>query len=136
MALAVRVAGRRYLSADRVDVTVLATPAAGAASPKPAPTKENIRKAFTRLADLAQQGKVGGDDVLVVYLAGHGTGVKVNNFDTYCFLTADARSLNLVDPALRNQGAITHDELHAWMQGIPCRRKIVILDTAPRARRN
>ena len=88
------------------------------------PTKANIERAF------AAAGKARPQDVLVVYLSGHGVAFG----DTYAYPTADA---NTIDPndfsrdsQLLSQTAISSDELANWVnKGIPATHEVMILDT-------
>lgn len=89
------------------------------------PTKDNFQKVF---ADL-RQAEPG--DVLVVYLAGHGVALQQGN-DLYCYLTADARSLDpqtLNDPAVREATTVSSEELAEWIKKIPALKQVMILDT-------
>jgi hypothetical protein len=89
-----------------------------------APTKTNLQRAF------AAAGKARPQDVLVVYLSGHGVAFG----DKYVYPTADA---NTIDPdvlsrdsELLSQTAITSDELADWVnKGIPATHEVMILDT-------
>lgn len=84
-----------------------------------APTRENLREAFAA----AQASKPG--DVFVIYLAGHGVAIN----DLYAYPTSEARTLDLSDPAIRAQTAITSDELVDWIKKIPATHQVMILDT-------
>ena len=83
------------------------------------PTKENLRNAFVA----AQKAKPA--DVFVVYFAGHGVALS----DLYAYPTANARTLDLSDPAVRSQAAVTSDELVDWIKKIPALHQVMILDT-------
>jgi hypothetical protein len=113
---ALELGGDRLFGAEHVHVTVLSS------SGKPgelAPTKENLRNAFVA----AQKAKPA--DVFVVYFAGHGVALS----DLYAYPTANARTLDLSDPAVRSQAAVTSDELVDWIKKIPARHQVMILDT-------
>lgn len=116
MAGAIELGARRLLGADRVHVTLLTSPADHVAV---LASKENIRKAF----EAARSAKPG--DILVVYLAGHGVAIQ----DTYAYPAQDARTLNLSDPAVREQTAITSEELVAWINQVPALHDVTIIDT-------
>jgi WD40 repeat protein len=83
------------------------------------PTKENLQQAFAA----AQKATPG--DVFVVYFAGHGVALS----DLYAYPTAEARTLDLSDPAVRSQTAVTSDELVDWIKKIPATHQVMILDT-------
>jgi len=111
-----RDAGR---SVDHVDIATFAT---GTAQE---PTKENLRKAFETIP-----AKAGPNDVVVVYLAGHGVAGKAGS-DLYYYLTRDARTLKPEDDAkLWAQTTISSAELREWLsrKGMPL-RQVVVLDT-------
>ena len=84
-----------------------------------APTKENLHQAFVA----AQKARPG--DVFVIYLAGHGVALS----HLYAYPTSDARTLDLSDPAIRAQTAVTSDELVDWIKKIPATHQVMILDT-------
>ena len=121
-ATALQLGGKRLFGADKVHLTLLTT------SDHPRaikPTKANLAKAF---ADLK---KVKPGDVLVIYLAGHGVALQQGN-DLYCYLTADARSLDLAalaDPAVRAATTVSSEELTQWIKAIPALKQVMVLDT-------
>lgn len=118
---------------DKVKLTVLTT---SQKDEKLLPTKKNIRAAFAEVAREA-----GPDDVLVVYLAGHGTSLHMDDADSYLFLTqvADSASRELLQVReYREAAAISSGELVNWMtqekwigeqKGIRARNQVMILDT-------
>ncbi len=90
------------------------------------PTRQNIQKTFD---NAAQQSLP--DDVLLVYLAGHGT---MQGNDLYCYLTSDARSIDdLADPGLRQAISVTNEDLKRWLTKIKARKQVLILDTCAAA---
>jgi hypothetical protein len=115
---------------DKVQVTTLSTSRNAGTI---APTKENFRKAFTDIARLATP-----DDILVLYLAGHGVSFGQGT-DTYFFLTQDANSASPEDLTKTNQTvAISSEELSNWLtleewkpgqKGIRALKQVLILDT-------
>lgn len=121
------------LQCNKVKITVLST------SGKPGtilPTKENYQKA---VADVARAAKP--EDVFVVYLAGHGTSLRLNGKDTYLYLTQEAESASkdaLEKPEVRAATAITSEELLDWLtqtewvagqKGVQSLKQVMILDT-------
>jgi WD40 repeat protein len=132
MAHALRLAGQKLFGVDKVHLMLLTTENSPGALP---PVKENFEKAFEEARHAKPQ------DVLLVYLAGHGValnspalpGASLSGAtDLYAYLTADARSANLSDlsdPALRAQWTITSDELTDWIKQIPALKQVMILDT-------
>jgi hypothetical protein len=98
------------LGRERVHVTLLTSGGAER------PDKARIRAAF----DAAARARP--DDVLVVYLAGHGI---VSGADTYAYLTADARSLLAADA----DASITSVELVDWIKRSKALKQVMVLDT-------
>jgi len=123
MAHALQLAAQKLFGVDKVHLTLLTTEQSPGALP---PTKENFQKAFAQARNARTQ------DVLVVFLAGHGLALPGGATDLYAYLTADARSVNLSDfsdPTLRAQWSITSDELTDWTRKIPALKQVMILDT-------
>jgi hypothetical protein len=109
----------------KVDIKVPATSLSGADQK---PTKENIAAALTDVA-----GKAQATDVFVLYLAGHGVSYGGENGDYY-FLTSDASTGDLKDPAIRESTAISSEELAKMVIDIPAKKQVVILDTCASGR--
>ncbi|MFZ0038799.1 MAG: caspase family protein [Candidatus Acidiferrales bacterium] len=122
MARALQLSAQKLFGADKVHLTLLTTEE----SPNGiAPTRGNFEKAFQ------QARKAKPQDILLVYLAGHGVALH-GDTDLYAYLTADARSASmsdLSDPALRAQWTITSDTLTDWIKQIPALKQVMILDT-------
>jgi Caspase domain len=69
----------------------------------------------------------------VVYFSGHG--VAPQGSDEYYYLTADARSLELDDPAVRKRDALSGAELADLIRNVPATRKqVLVLDTCAAGR--
>src|SRR5262249_20288263 len=121
MAKTLQLGAKRLFGVERVHITILST--SGNAGTIP-PTKENFSKAF----EVARRAKP--DDILVVYLAGHGVAVKLSGeTDTYCYLTQEARSTDLTDPAVRETNSISSEEMVEWIKRIPALKQVMVLDT-------
>lgn len=116
MAAAIQLAAKRLFGAGHVHITLLTSPNDSGAQ---LATKANIRKAFQD----ARTAKP--NDIFLVYLAGHGVALQ----DTYAYPAADARTLNLSDPQIREQTAITSEELAEWMNKVPALHDVTIIDT-------
>lgn len=112
---------RNFFGAELTEVTTL-TSNGGAPV-----TKDRIHAAFER----AKASRP--EDVLVVFLAGHGVAERsqVGNDDEFYFLGAETRDAraDLADPTLRAAHAISGAELQDWLVAIPARRRVLILDT-------
>jgi WD40 repeat protein len=114
MATALKLGGSRLFGADKVKLQTLTT-----LSPDTLPTKDNLREAF-------KEFKVAKPwDILVVYLAGHG----VAQGDEYYYLTQEARSTDLTDPAVRKRDAISSEELVEWIKKSSSNLQVMVLDT-------
>ena len=98
------------------------------------PIKPNFKAAFKEIAENAK-----AEDVLVVYLAGHGTSLTVGDAETYFYLTQE--SDNGSKEALAkyfSERAISNTEILNWLtqeqwrtekKGIDALNKVLILDT-------
>ncbi len=116
----------RGTSPSRVHISLLRT----STDPQSlAPTKANIKAAFEAVKPARPQ------DVLVVYLSGHGlsiSGDASQRNNLYLFLTKEARSKSpqdYIDPAVVEQRTITSRELAAWIRPIRALHRVMILDT-------
>ncbi len=116
-AQAVRLGAERLFGTADTHVTLLSTGGER-------PTKAAIKAAFMQIARQAKP-----EDVLLVYLAGHGASLGRGQ-DTYCYLTCEARSvLDLTDTVRLGLVAITSAELQQWCTRIPALKQVMILDT-------
>ena len=116
MAHAIEVAGKRLFGSEHVHVVLLASPAEPGSL---LPTKDNIRRSFEESRQTRPK------DLLIVYLAGHGVTVR----GMYGYPTQEATSLDLSDDVRRAKEAITNEELADWIEKIPARHQVLILDT-------
>ena len=89
-------------------------------------TRSNLIQTFERVAQSAKS-----TDILLVYLAGHGLS---GPNDDYYYLTADAYTDDLADPAVRAQTAISGEELTELIRQIPALKQALILDTCASGR--
>lgn len=104
---------------DKVHITLLATDTDSASD---TPTKSHIEAAF----QAARKSRP--EDVLVVYMAGHGVTVK-EPADTYYYLLADADSPDLSNKQVRDKTTISSEELANWITTIPAKHQVMIFDT-------
>lgn len=118
-ATALNLGAKKLFGVDKVHIRLLN--ATDLASPD-APTKENFRKAFELLV------KSKPEDIVVVYLAGHGTTLG-NSESKYFYLTADSRSADIGDSALLEQTALSSGQLAEWVKNVPALKQVLILDT-------
>ena len=116
-AAAVRVAGDRLFGKDHVHLTALSS-----TRPANLPNRANLTAALAA----AQKAKPG--DVLVVYLAGHGVNHGGQDGDFH-YLTADAASANLSDPAVRDSTSLSSRDLTELLKRVPAQKQVLVLDT-------
>jgi len=110
-------AGKKLFGVNSVNIQLLTT------NKKDSwPTKENIQQAFKTISTTASP-----NDLLVVYLAGHGTNFGGAEGDFY-YLTASAKNGNLSDPGIRQQVAISSSEFTEYIKWVPSLKQIMILD--------
>ena len=123
-AKALALAGER-LFPKKVHILLLST---GSNRPDQQPTKQNIVNAFRELQDESKS-----KDIFILYLAGHGVTSGGQDGDFY-FLTSEALTGELTDPAIRERTAVSGDELTQLLIGIPERKQVMILDTCASGR--
>ncbi|RPJ06298.1 MAG: hypothetical protein EHM37_20125, partial [Deltaproteobacteria bacterium] len=114
IATALKLGGSRLFGSDKVKLLTLTT-----LPPDKLPTKDNLRQAFKELHAARPW------DIMVVYLAGHG----VAQGDEYYYLTQEARSADLTDPAVRERVAISSGEMVEWIKQSPSTLQVMLLDT-------
>jgi WD40 repeat protein len=119
MAVALEVGAKRLFGAEKVHLTLLAASSDPRAIP---PSRTNFVRAFEKARSARPR------DILVVYLAGHGVALS-GDADVYAYLTQEALSIELADPAVRKAAAITSEELTDWIKRIPALKQVMILDT-------
>jgi WD40 repeat protein len=117
MAKAIEIAGQRFFGAERVHIQLFTSPVSEDSTQ--VPTKDNIRRAFENLR------KMNSKDLLLIYFAGHGVTVR----EMYAYPTEEATSLNFLDEQHRTKEAITDGELADWIEKVPARHQVLILDT-------
>lgn len=85
--------------------------------------KENIQNIFD---DIATKAKA--QDILMVYFSGHGVNYGNAENTQFYYLTKDVSSENLSDPAVRQNFAISSEELTTWINKIPALKQVMIFD--------
>jgi hypothetical protein len=118
MATAIRVSAKRLFGAQKVHLTLL-TDYPGVQDAQP-PTRANLEKAFAAARGAKQE------DVLVVYLAGHGTTAPDGE---YWYLTREARTTDLGDPEVRKMSGVSSKDLTDWIKAVPVTKQVMVLDT-------
>ena len=87
-------------------------------------TKENIAAALKEIA-----GKAFSTDIILVYFSGHGVAYSPPGEESlFYYLTSAIGSVDLSDPAIRKEGAISTAELTEWIKDIPALKQILIFD--------
>lgn len=125
-AKAVEIGAKRLFGPDRVHLALLS---GSPADPRHRPTRANLLAAFQAIRD----GNAKSSDVLVVYLAGHGVNYGGQDGDFY-FLTCDAQSADLSDPAVRQSVALSGKEIAEQINSVPALKQVLLLDTCASGR--
>ncbi len=86
------------------------------------PSKETIKNYFTSLSSKAKP-----QDILMIYLAGHGLNYGGEEGDFY-FLTAEASSADIKDPAIRKSVSISSQELTEFIKMVPSLKQVMVID--------
>jgi len=120
MASAIRQAGGQLFGADSVVVRLLTTDTTNVGLH---PTKANIKAVFEDF-----KAKAKAEDVLLVYLSGHGVTYGDAERAQFYYLTQDISSEDLSDEAVRSTRAISSGELTKWINDIPAQKQVMILD--------
>lgn len=113
---ALTIGAEKLFGKDRVNVKLLTTSDTTDAL---RPNKKTFIQAFEQLKDAKPW------DVLVIYLAGHGLSIK----DEYYYLTAEAGTIDLVDPEIVQHLMISGSELTQWLKRTPIQKQVMLLDT-------
>ncbi|MCA9123201.1 MAG: caspase family protein [Planctomycetaceae bacterium] len=92
-------------------------------SPERSATRRNVIAGLEKLAERCKP-----QDILVLYLAGHGLSYGSEAGDFY-FLVQDAHTADLADPEVRQQASISSEELTAIIRKSPALKQVMILDT-------
>ena len=85
--------------------------------------KQTIRQAFLEAAKRAK-----AQDVLVLYLSGHGVNYGTADRSQFYYLTKDIANENLEDEAIRTNHAISSSELTEWIKAVPALKQVMIVD--------
>ena len=118
MATAVSSSGKQLFN-DQVYTHLLVTGAAAEQSP----SKIHIEQTFRDIAAKAQP-----QDIVLVFLSGHGVTYGEAEKANFYYLTKDIASEDLSDPEIRNNFAISDDELTKWMNEIRALKQVMIVD--------
>jgi hypothetical protein len=124
-ARSLRVAGSRLFGDGNTHVSMLST---ATTDPADWPTRANLKAAIERVAQRAS-----ANDVVVLYLAGHGVTYGGQDGDFY-FLTSDAHTGDLTDPGLRSTTALSSNELTELVNRVPALKQVMVFDTCAAGR--
>lgn len=86
-------------------------------------TKENIKTVFYEIATRAK-----AEDVLVVYLSGHGVTYGRAEHTQFHYLTRGIASEDLSDRAIREAFTISSEELTHWIKSVPALKQVLMVD--------
>ena len=120
MANALDIGASNLFGKDSVHLYVLTSPGATTT------TKENIRKSFEVVSKRAKP-----EDIVLVYLSGHGIAVGGQGKGDFYYLTKDAKSKLAEDyknAKERELVSISTEELTQWMNAIPAQKNIMVID--------
>ncbi|MDH5598675.1 MAG: caspase family protein, partial [Cyclobacteriaceae bacterium] len=116
--VALKLASEKYLGYRNTFIHTLIT---SDTSKRTHPSKENIKKAFS---DVARQARP--NDVVVIYMAGHGLNSDIDN--DFHFLTDDAEHPYISSAEELAKITISTTELSRILQSIPAYQQLLILD--------
>jgi WD40 repeat protein len=119
IAKAVTIGANNLFGKDSTHVYLLSSPG------KTPTTKQNIKQAFDNI-----KAKAKAEDIVMVYLSGHGISYGGDNGDFY-YLTTEASGISaesFADPALRQSQSINTAEFTQWLNASPARKQVMIID--------
>lgn len=86
-------------------------------------SKQNIRET---ILEIGKQAKA--EDILVLYFSGHGTTYGAGEENAFYYLTKDVATMDLADPGMRNNYAISTDTLTEWLKAVKALKQAIIFD--------
>jgi hypothetical protein len=120
IANAMEIGASNLFTKDSVHLYVLTSPG------KTLTTKQNIRNTFEEVSKKAKP-----EDIVMVYLSGHGIAVGSDGKGDFYYLTNEAKSKFAEDyknAKAREPVTISTEELTQWMNAIPAQKNIMIID--------
>jgi WD40 repeat protein len=121
MAAAFEQAGKSLFGADSVFIQLLTTDTTDS---KMHPSKANIKAAF----DNIMKKPAKAEDILMVYLSGHGITYGEADKSLFYYLTKDCINDNLSAPDVRANSTISSEELTKWINTTPPQKQVLVLD--------
>lgn len=85
--------------------------------------KKNIEATFKSIKEKAK-----AEDVIVVYMSGHGVTYGSAEQAQFYYLTQGIASEDLSDPSIRDAYTISSEELTQWINDIPALKQVLIID--------
>jgi WD40 repeat protein len=132
-AKALELGGTRLFGPKKVRLSVFTTlPPTAADRPAPATAGRPTKAGLVKALETTQAARP--EDILVVYLSGHGVSRREGDSEEYYFLTADAISANLNDTAVRDRDALSGAALRGLLASCPARHQVLVLDTCAAGR--
>ena len=119
MAQAIQQAGGQLFE-DRVHVRLFTTDTAEVSMH---PTRSNIKAAFE-----AFKGQAVAEDILLVYLSGHGITYGDAERAQFYYLTQEIGSIDLSDEGIRKSRTVSSAEFTKWINDIPAQKQVMIID--------
>lgn len=116
-AASVKLAAKNLFGEDHVNLTLLTSPSEN-------DTQLSKRENLVRALEAARAAK--REDILLVYLSGHGAMGPDGDF---YYLTSEARSADLTDKAIRDSRALSGSVLVKLVNECPALKTVLILDT-------
>src|SRR5207244_5692041 len=111
---------------QKTHVTLLSSEAGQPGGP---PGSRPARKPEFEAAFREIRQKAGPEDIVVVYLSGHGVAYQRGGQSGYAYLTQDAATADVASTVFLPEHAITGDELASWLAGTKAKKQVLILDT-------
>jgi uncharacterized caspase-like protein len=127
VARALLMGARHLFGIERAHLTLLSS------SPTPVPdlppahsaTRAEFQAAFQQIASAAHP-----EDVVVVYLSGHGVAFQEGQAQSrYAYLTQEARTTDLDGSPFLREWCLTGEDLWHWLRDCKARKQVLILDT-------
>ncbi|MEO1259420.1 MAG: caspase family protein [Bacteroidota bacterium] len=87
------------------------------------PTKTSIKSAFDKVIKDSK-----AEDVLLLFMSGHGKTYSNDKSSDFYYLTSDCSSMDLAIEEVRTNYCIPADTLTKWMSKVPAKKRVVIMD--------
>ena len=87
------------------------------------PTKTSIKAAFDQVIKNSK-----AEDVLLLFMSGHGKTYSDDKHSDFYYLTSDCSSMDLSIEEVRNNYCIPADTLTKWVSKVPAKKRVVIMD--------